>query len=81
MPTISTQFSLELGHADNLNKAGRRFLPSNQKRGRREALVGMEENTRCYCESHVRLSETLPFVGPTSRHILFVFQLIPKPHI
>jgi len=52
MPNISTQFSLEWGHADNLNKEGRRFLPSNQKHGKRGALAGKEENSRCYCEPH-----------------------------
>jgi hypothetical protein len=70
MPTISAQFSLELGHADNLNKAGRRFMPSNQKHGRRGSVAGMEENSRCYCKSHVRPSENLPFVRPDSRHIV-----------
>jgi len=46
MPNISTQFSLELGHADNLNKAGRRFLPCKQKHGKRGAVAGMEETSR-----------------------------------
>jgi hypothetical protein len=46
MPTISMQFSLELGHEDNLNKAGRRFFPSNQKHGKCWAIDRYERKLK-----------------------------------